>query len=104
VSLLSLSRWRTTWRAQVKDGGIVVQDEVGVGGQDDSVQFEGEPVRVVAGGKVALVESRGREAPDQRHELRLEGGHAFLDWAGAGAISRAAPAKKQPPGKVRRCR
>ena len=40
---------------QVKDGGIVVQDEVGVGGQDDPVQLEGEPVRVLASGKLALV-------------------------------------------------
>jgi hypothetical protein len=84
---------------QVKDGGIVVQDEVGVGGQDDPVQLEGEPVRVVAGGKVALVESRGREAPDQRHELRLEGGHAFLDRAGAGAHLQGRASEEAAPGE-----
>ena len=27
---------------QVQDGGVAVQDEVGVGGQDDPVQLEGE--------------------------------------------------------------
>jgi hypothetical protein len=36
----------------VQDGGVVVQDEVGVSGQDDPVQFEGEQVRVLAGGKL----------------------------------------------------
>ena len=39
---------------QVQDRGIVVQDEVGVGGQDDPVQFEGEPVGILLGGKFVL--------------------------------------------------
>ncbi len=33
---------------QVQDGRIVVQDEVGVGGQDDAVQLEGEQDGVLA--------------------------------------------------------
>jgi hypothetical protein len=75
---------------QVQDRGVVVQDEAGVGGQHDPVQLEGEPVRVLAGGKLVLLERSGRESPDQRVE-RVP-------------ISSAAAAKKQPPGKVRRCR
>ena len=31
---------------QVEDGGVVVQDEVGVGRQDDPIQFEGESAGV----------------------------------------------------------
>jgi hypothetical protein len=35
---------------QVQDSGVVVQDEAGVGRQDDLVQLEGEPAGIVAGG------------------------------------------------------
>jgi hypothetical protein len=36
---------------QIQDRGVVVQDKVGVGGQDDPVQFEGECAGVFAGRK-----------------------------------------------------
>ena len=48
---------------QVQDRGVVVQDEVGVGGQDDPVQFEGEPVGVLSGGKFVLGDGGGRLPP-----------------------------------------
>src|SRR6266571_4748472 len=70
---------------QVQDSGIVVQHEVGVGDQDDSVQLEGELVRVLVRGKLVLLKRGHDEAPDQRHELRLERGDQFLDRARAGA-------------------
>ena len=69
---------------QVQDCGVVVQDEVGVRGQDDAVQLEGQLVRIIAGGKLVLLKSGRGEAPDQRHELRLERGDPFPDRAGAG--------------------
>jgi hypothetical protein len=47
---------------QVQDRGVVVQDEVGVGGQDDPVQFEGEPVGVLPGRKFVLGDGGGRGA------------------------------------------
>jgi hypothetical protein len=47
---------------QVQDGGIVVQYEVGVGGQDDPVQLEREPLRVLTCGEFALLDRGGREA------------------------------------------
>ena len=35
---------------QVEHGGVVVQHEVGVGGEHDAVQLEGEPVGILPGG------------------------------------------------------
>ena len=40
---------------QVQDGRVIVQDEFRVGGQEDRVQLEGEPVGVLAGGKLVLL-------------------------------------------------
>jgi len=40
---------------QVQGRRVVVQDEFGVGGQEDSVQLEGEPVGGFAGGQLVLV-------------------------------------------------
>ena len=70
-------------QGQVQDCGVVVQDEVGVGGQHDPVQLEGEPVRVLAGGKLVLLECGGRESADQRREPGLEGGDSLLEPARA---------------------
>ena len=46
---------------QVQDCRVVVQDESGVGGQQDRVQLEGEPAGVLAGGKLVLFECGGGE-------------------------------------------
>ena len=46
---------------QVQDGGVVVQDEAGVGGQAYAVQFEGELVGVLAGRELVLLD--GGRAP-----------------------------------------
>ena len=48
-----------------------MQHEVGVGDQDDPVQLEGEPVRVLVRGKLVLLERGHHKAPDERRELRL---------------------------------
>ncbi len=68
---------------QVQDGGVVVQDEVGVGGQHDPVQLEGQPAGVLAGGKLVLLDRGDCELPDQRREPGLPGGDPFLDRPGA---------------------
>jgi len=49
-----------------------VQNEVGIGGQHDPVQLEGEPVRVLAGGKLVLLERGDCESTDPalRWEVR----------------------------------
>jgi hypothetical protein len=39
---------------QVQDCRVVEQDEFGVGGQENRVQFEGQPVGVLAGGQLVL--------------------------------------------------
>src|SRR5664279_5923424 len=66
----------------VQDSGVVVQDEAGVGGEHDPVQLEDEPVRVLAVGKLVLLERSGRESPDQRGEPGLQGRDPFLDRPG----------------------
>jgi hypothetical protein len=59
---------------QVQDGGVVVQDEVGVGGQDDPVQLEGERGGVLVCGKFVLLNGGGGEAAEHVHEPGLEAG------------------------------
>ena len=49
------------------------------------MQLEGEPVGVLAGGKLVLLERGGREGPQPRGETGLDGGDPFLDRPGAGA-------------------
>ena len=49
------------------------------------MQLEGEPVGVLAGGKLVLLERGGREVPEQRREPGVDGGDPFLDRPGAGA-------------------
>ena len=89
---------------QAQDCRVVVQYESGVGGQERRVQLECEPVGVLGDGKFALLNCGGRTVSEHRHEFVLEGGDPFLDGTWAGARSSAAAAKKQPPGKTRRCR
>src|SRR5436190_10552138 len=45
---------------EVQDCRVVEQDEFGVGGQENRVQFEGEPVGVLAGGQLVLFQRGGR--------------------------------------------
>jgi hypothetical protein len=49
---------------QVQDCGVVVQDEVGAGGQDDLVQLEGEPLAVFAGTKFVPLDGGGGKAAE----------------------------------------
>ena len=59
---------------QIQDLRVIVQDEVGVGGQHDPVQLEGEPVRVLAGRKLVLLERGDGETPDQATNSDCERG------------------------------
>jgi len=58
---------------QVQNCGVVLQDEFGIGGQQDRVQLEGEPVGVLAGGKLVLLKRGGRKVPEQRRETGASG-------------------------------
>ena len=64
--------------------GVVAQDEVGVGGEDDAVELEGERVGVLVGGELVLVERGDDELADQRREAALKRGDLFLDRSRAG--------------------
>ena len=48
---------------EVQDCRVVEQDEFGVGGQENRVQLECEPVRVLLGGKLVLFQRGGGEGP-----------------------------------------
>ena len=50
----------------VERGGVFAEDEVGVGGEDDAVQLEGECVGVFVGGELVLFECGDDELADQR--------------------------------------
>ena len=61
--------------AHVQGCRVVVQDEFGVGAQQDRVQLEGEPAGVLAGGKLVLLVRGGREGREQRRETGGDGGN-----------------------------
>jgi hypothetical protein len=44
----------------------LAEDEVGVGGEDDSVEFERERVRILVGGEFVSLERGDDELVDQR--------------------------------------
>ena len=71
---------------QVEDCRVVVEDEFGVGGQEDRVELEGEPVGVFPGGKLVLLERGGGEGAEHGRETSLDGGDPFLDRPGMGAL------------------
>ena len=56
---------------QVERGGVLAEDEVGVGGEDDAVQLERERVGVLVGGELVLFERGDGELADQCGEPRL---------------------------------
>src|SRR5262245_51302712 len=62
---------------QIEHGGVVTKDEAGVGGEDDAVQFEGEDVRVLVGGKLVLLDGGHDELTDHGREPALKGGNSF---------------------------
>jgi hypothetical protein len=80
---------------------VVVQHELRVGSQQDSVQLEGESLGILAGGKLVLFQRGGREGLQQRGEVGLDGGEAVPDRAGRVPISSDVAAKKHPPGMFR---
>ena len=82
---------------QVQDGGVVVQDAVGGGGQDDPVQLEGELVGVLAGGEFVLGDGGGGEAAEQVDEPGLEAGDGFFDRAGAASAGATTSSAKIRP-------
>ena len=51
---------------QVQGCRVVVQDEFGVGGQEERMELEGEPVGVLVAWKLVLLQRGGCEAPEQR--------------------------------------
>ena len=69
----------------VERGRVFAQDEVGVGREDDAVQFERERVGVFVGGELVLFERGDDELADHCREPALERGDPFLDRPGAGA-------------------
>ena len=78
------SRRRTTFLAMSSDAGVLAEDEVGVGGEDDAVELERECVGVLVGGEFVLFECSDDELVDQRRESALKRGELFLDRSGAG--------------------
>ena len=68
------SRRRTMFLAMSSAAGSSAEDEVGVGGEDDAVQLEGERVGVLVGGELVLLEGGDDELADQRREPALERG------------------------------
>src|ERR1035441_8724869 len=54
---------------QGQHGGVVVQDEVGVGGQDDAVQLGRQPAGILAARQLARRRGESRETPQQHPEL-----------------------------------
>src|ERR1035441_8078728 len=70
---------------QGQHGGVVVQDEVGVGGQDDAVQLERQPAGILAAGQLALRQRHSRETPQQHPELSLMLADQLVDRSGTGA-------------------
>jgi len=62
-----------------------VQDEVGVGGQDDAVQLERQPAGILAAGQLALRQRHSRETPQQHPELSLMLADQLVDRSGTGA-------------------
>jgi hypothetical protein len=60
---------------QVQDRGVIVQDEVGVGGQDDAVQLEGELAGVFAGRKFVLLD--GGNGTEDRLQAALMTGRKW---------------------------
>ena len=89
---------------EVQDCRVVEQDEFGVGGQENRVQFEGEPVGVLAAGSSCC--SSAVAAKDRSSAVNPDWMAATRSLTGPGRvpISSAVAAKKQPPGKTRRCR
>ena len=79
------SRRCTMSLAMVECGGVVAEDEVAVGGEDDAVQLEGECVGVLVGGEFVLFESRDDEPADQCREPALERCDLIFDRSGASA-------------------
>ena len=49
----------------VERGRVLAEDEVGVGGEDDAVQFEGERVGVLVGGELVLFDCGDDELADR---------------------------------------
>ena len=88
---------------EVEGGGILAQDVVGVGGEDDAVEFEGQRVGVFVCGEFVEFERGDDELADEAGEVALECRDLVFDRARAGPIPDRA-AKKQPPGNVCRCR
>ena len=77
----------------VERGGVLAEDEVGVGGEDDAVELERECVGVFVGGEFVLFECGDDELVDQCGEAALKRGELFFDRSGRAPISRTAPAK-----------
>jgi hypothetical protein len=74
-----------------------VLNEAGVGGQDDAACLEGEPVRVFAGGKLALLNGNGCEAADQsRAALLHDCCHGIDKIEGELLSGAAAPSQRYP--------
>jgi len=79
--------------------GVVTQDEVSVGGQDDAVQLEREPAGIVTGRKLVLLDGGGCEATEQAHEPGLEVSDGLLDRAGTGAHLQHRPGEETSAGE-----
>ena len=80
---LSPSRLVYDLPGQVQDGGVAVQHEVGVGGQDDPVELEGERSGSSSPGSSLL--SGGREARTSATNPDWKAATLFLDRALPGA-------------------
>ena len=69
----------------VEHAGVLVEDEVGVGGEDDPVDyFEHDHVGVLVGGEFVSVYCRDDELMDQRRGVRFERGDLFFDRSRSG--------------------
>ena len=83
----------------VECGGVVAQDEVGVGGEDDAVQLEGECIGVLVGGKLVLVERGHDELADECREPALKRGDLFLDRSRARSHLEDGPGEEAAAGE-----
>ena len=84
---------------EVEHGGVVVQDEVGVGGQHDAVQLEGQPVRVLTCRQFVPGQSGRREAADQVAELGLKRCDQVFDRPRAGVHLQGRVGDETPSGE-----
>ena len=81
---------------QIERGRIRVENEVGVRGEDDAVQLEGECVGIFVRRELALLERGDDEAADQRSEPALERGDLLLDRTRARAHLQDRPREEAP--------